>query len=282
MGESRKCWICGSFPDSAEHRIKKSDIVSKYGKDNYKGDNSLCIVSYDDKRDVVQDGNNATVTISQDAVQGANSNLLKYDKILCSNCNNARTQPFDKAYEEFITYLNENESEIVHKRFIDFHKIYGDDFENKQRNLYKYFVKSFGCRLAHFNHDNHPVPSDMVELLGLDSFQTKLRLNFSVNEDKLCLGRLDSDLKKIIGNTNIRTNQSYMDGMNDVKFYLYSEYYDWLHINYYYNEFPDGNLGSTWVADNQFIYLGSFYSNLSDEKRQEAYDKARIRSMSDV
>lgn len=280
MGESRKCWICDSLADSAEHRIKKSDIVSKYGKDNYKGDNSLCIVSYDDKRDVIQDGTNATVTSRKDIVQGANSNLLKYDKILCSHCNNARTQPFDKAYEAFIAYFNENESEIAHKRFIDFRKIYGDDFENEQRNLYKYFVKSFGCRLAHFNH---PIPSDMVELLGLDSFSTKLRLNFSVNEDILYLGRLDSDLKKIIGNGDIKTNQSYIDRINDVKFYLYSEYYDWLHIDYYYNVLPNGNLDLTWAADDQFIYLGSFYSSeLSDEERQEAYNKARTRNMSDA
>lgn len=209
--------------------VQKSDIVSKYGGDSYKGDSGLCIVSDNCKRNI----------------QGANSNLLKYDKILCSHCNNTRTQPFDKVYEEFITYLNENESEIVHKRFIDFHKIYGDDFENKQRNLYKYFVKSFGCRLAHFNH---PIPSDMVELLGLDSFQTKLRLNFSVNEDKLYLGRLDVNLKNIIGNGKIETNQIYIDG----------------------------NLGSTWVADNKFIYLGSFYSNLSDEMRQGCIIKQEL------
>ena len=250
---NKKCWICGEQADSREHKIKKSDIISKYGKGTYKGSDELHI--YEENKDGRM-------------IRGANSTLLKYDNILCSYCNNTKTQPFDKAYEKFIAYINKNS--ILHKRFINFYDIYKDDFKKEQLNLYKYFVKSFGCRLAHIKC---PIPQDMVDLLDLDNFETGLRLTFAVNEDKLYFGNLDLDLTKMIGNGDIFCNQSFIDGTSDIKYYTYTEYYDWLHINYYYNQLPDGNLGSTWIADNQFIYLGSFYSALTDDMRQDLYRK---------
>ena len=252
--DSSRCWICGSLADSKEHRIKRSDIVSKYGNGSYKGHDELIILSSGQER----------------IIQGSKSNLLKYNKNLCANCNNTKTQPFDKAYSKFIDYFNKHKIEVSHKRFIDFSKVYDNNFEEGQRNLYKYLVKSFACRLAHFGH---PIPKDMIELLDIDNFKTALILNFSINEDKLHFGNLDNDLSNIIGNGDIYTNQSFVDGTGEIESYRYSEFYDYLTINYSYNCFVDGNLGSTWVADSQFIYLGSFYSNLTDEMRQEMHDK---------
>ena len=251
----RKCWICGEKGDSKEHRIKKSDIVSKYGKGSYQKENKISFYQ---------------MPLDGRMIMGANSNLLKYDNILCSKCNNSKTQPFDKAYEKFIKYINKNKDTILYKRFINFSDIYQEDMERGQRNLYKYFIKSFGCRLAHFGH---PIPQDMIDLLDLDKFKTGLRLNFAVNEDKLYFGNLDNNFRNMIGNGDIFCNQSFVDKTADIEYYTYSEYYDWLHINYYYNQFPDGNLGSTWVADNQFIYLGSFYSALTDKDREEMRKK---------
>jgi len=250
----KRCWICGDLANSGEHRIKKGDIVSKYGKGSYVGADKVCIVKGSKIKEI----------------HGAKSDLLKYEEVLCSKCNNTNSQPFDKAYEKFIDYIDQNKAEILYKRCIDFYKVYGDNFEKEQRNLYKYFVKSFGCRLSYFGHY---IPRDMIELLDLDSFQTGLRLNFSINEDKLLFGRLDDDMARIIGNGNLYTNQGYANKTSDMKFYLYDEFYDWLHINYYYNYIADGSLGSIWVADNQFIYLGSFYSSLTGEMRKEVYDK---------
>ena len=71
-----------------------------------------------------------------------------------------------------------------------------------------------------------------------------------------------------LGNGEIGVNQSYLDGTNKVLFYTYSEFYDWLHIYYWYDYPPDANLGSIWVADNQFIYFGSF-APLNDKQREE-------------
>ncbi len=41
----KKCWICADIANSKEHKIKKSDIIKKYGKGNYRGDNEVCIIS---------------------------------------------------------------------------------------------------------------------------------------------------------------------------------------------------------------------------------------------
>jgi hypothetical protein len=83
------CWICNKIADSAEHRIKKSDLVSLHGSGSYKGENALFLV---------REG-------KQTPIQGPNSKVVKYRKNLCSTCNNSYTQPFDKAYECFVDYL---------------------------------------------------------------------------------------------------------------------------------------------------------------------------------
>jgi 5-methylcytosine-specific restriction endonuclease McrA len=78
------CWICGELADSAEHKIKKSDIVKINGTGSSKKGEVL-----------LQQGDSLL------PLQGSNSKLVKYDKILCSSCNNGFTQPFDKAHECF-------------------------------------------------------------------------------------------------------------------------------------------------------------------------------------
>ena len=186
------------------------------------------------------------------SLQSHNSKLLK-SKVLCKNCNSTRTQPYDRAYERFIQYITQNKEEIIHKRFIDFSIVYGDDWGREQVNLYKYFVKSFGTRLAHYNK---PIPEDMIDLFDKETFQTALRITFAVNENILNMNR-DKNIQGGIGNGSIQVNQSYTDGTNDIIYYLYSEYYDWLDIYYYYNHNTNGALGSTWVGDMQFVYLGS-------------------------
>ena len=38
-----------------------------------------------------------------------------------------------------------NEPLVLHRRIIDFKEVYGDSFEDSQRDLFKYFVKSFAA-----------------------------------------------------------------------------------------------------------------------------------------
>ena len=58
------------------------------------------------------------------------------------------------------------------------------DFDEGQLNVFKYFVKSLGCRLVDAGEE---VPRDLVTLLRLERFMTKLVITFCVNEDLLLL-----------------------------------------------------------------------------------------------
>jgi hypothetical protein len=98
------CWICSAPADSGEHRMKKSDMVRAYGKGPYRGGAAPVHVF---------DG-------VQTAIQGPRSNTLKYEPSLCHNCNTTRTQTFDRAYDQFISWVLTNEDVVLTKRFINF------------------------------------------------------------------------------------------------------------------------------------------------------------------
>src|ERR1019366_6324802 len=121
----KNCWICGKFSQTGEHRIKKSDLVERFGKGPYRGTDAPVHIKSGRIRDI----------------QGPASALVKYDKNLCANCNNTFTQAFDKAYEGFIAWIAKNKSEVIKRRVIDFEVVYGSDWETKQRNLFRYFAK---------------------------------------------------------------------------------------------------------------------------------------------
>ena len=74
----RSCWICGAPADSREHKIKRSDLVREFGDGPYRDDDTLIhFMDGQDPRDL----------------QGPNAKRLKYDPVLCGDCNSARSQP---------------------------------------------------------------------------------------------------------------------------------------------------------------------------------------------
>ncbi|MCP4459237.1 MAG: hypothetical protein GY816_14640 [Cytophagales bacterium] len=252
------CWICNNAEASTkEHIIKKSDIKRAFGGGSYNGDNAPVHV----KKGTIK------------PIQGANSKFLKYSESLCQYCNGAFTQPFDFAYDIFIEFVYENESSILRKRCIDFTEIYGEKCEDGLVNLYKYFAKSFGCRLV---DAGEPVPNDVRELLYEKTFKTGLRLSFSVNEDILILPSEHRD--GFIGKGGLL---AWLDKDHNGKAigYQWSEHVSWLLVSFWYNVHPDGNLGSTWVADNQFVYLGCTLP-LNDEQRE--YGKNKVKELSNT
>lgn len=224
------CWICGAAANSAEHRIKRSDLTRVYGKGPYKGQAALAHV----RGGVVS------------PIQGPNSGKIKYEQSLCHDCNTGRTQAHDRAYERFIEWVMSNETVVLRKRQLDFEEIYGPDWEEQQRNLFKYCVKSFGCRLV---DAKQVVPKDLVDLLPKKTFRTALKVTFAVNEDVLLMPKQDRD--GLIGKGGVGLVSSEPNG------YICVEYVSWLRIHYWYFCHPYGGLGSTWIADAQYVYLGS-------------------------
>jgi hypothetical protein len=252
---SLTCWICGAAANSAEHRLKKSDLVRAHGRGPYMGLSALAHVR----------GQQETL------IQGPGSKHIKYAPSLCAYCNNTRTQPFDRAYEQFITWaLDQNEESILKKRFINFAEVFGSNWPNLQCDLYKYFAKSFGCRLI---DAGITVPVDVVDLMGKDRFQTGLRLTLAVNEDILLMPH--SDRNGFIGKSDL-FGWSAPEETGTYDSFTWNEHVSWLTTCYWYNKVPDGSYGSTWVADCQYLYFGSF-APLDNESRLEFIEKVNSR-----
>ena len=249
------CWICGAEADSSEHIFKKSDLVRAHGRGPYRGPSALAHVRAD----------------VQCLVQGPNAKRVKYGHSLCHSCNTAFSQPFDQAYDTFVSWLDNNEGIVLGHRFVDFAEVYGPEYEVAQRNLYKYFAKAFGCRVV---DAGFAVQADVVQLLGRDSFRTGLRLTFAVNEDVLIMPPYDR--RGFIGKGDLLVWAPRNDPTLPTGF-TWDEHISWFTVCYWYNEQPDGCFGSTWVADSQFLYLGSF-APLNPEMRVELKEKARLRT----
>jgi hypothetical protein len=243
---STSCWICSAIADSAEHRIKKTDLVRAYGRGPYRGPSAPVHVR------------GGVIT----PVQGPGSARVKYEPSLCRKCNTTTTQPFDNAYDRFVTWVYSNEEAVLQSRVVDFEEIYGSTFEEGQRNLFKYFVKSFGCRLV---ESGQSVPQDLIALLSVESFTTALKISMVVNEDALLLPRPTRD--RFIGKGALVASLKKSDP-SIVHGYTWDEYFSWCTVFYWYAVEPEPNLGSPWIADAQHLRLGRV-SPLSAEARAE-------------
>lgn len=81
-------------------------------------------------------------------VRGARADVLKWEPNLCQQCNNARSQPFDRAYIALLEHLDEHEADVGGTGIFRFSDVYGADWELGRANLIKYWVKHIGCRAA--------------------------------------------------------------------------------------------------------------------------------------
>lgn len=197
-------------------------------------------------------------------VPSSNSKILKYEPIICSKCNNDTSQSWDKAYEIFEKWVFENSKIIFKNRFIPLELVYGtDEFSYQCPNLYKYFVKAFGCRLA---SSGASVPKDLVKLLSKKYFVTKLRLCFAINETTFAMEPDDRD--NFIGVGDItRIDSKSRGAMNRYSWYINL---GWLRIWFFYNyDIPCG-LGAPWTSDSACLYLGVFQSASLDELIENA------------
>lgn len=159
------CWICGSIADSQEHRHKKTDIKREFVGTSPKGER-VGLLSKD----------NSTFEI-----QGPDSKRLKFKHVICQNCNNNFSKPFDLAYVKFINYILENVDELMKNRKINFLSIFHQNTIEQIRNLYKYYLKHLGCRLS---ENNIEVSIPLVDFInGKTDVLNDLLLRFEVNYD---------------------------------------------------------------------------------------------------
>lgn len=95
-------------------------------------------------------------------LRGPNANAIKFPPSLCRNCNNARSAPFDEAYDTFTARIWVDPDHF-RGRWLNWRTIFDDDAELQTWNLCRYYVKNFACRIAETGFD---VPTEMVAFLN--------------------------------------------------------------------------------------------------------------------
>jgi len=228
------CWICNDNANTGEHKVKKSTLNKIF---RHEFNNNEMFHYKNDK---------------YTKIQGVNSKKVKYTNNLCAKCNNQLTQPFDIAYDIFFDYIVENYNLISKVRMIDFFDIYGGNFPIMQSDLFKYFIKIFGCDLSDSNFN---VPEDLIELLGEELFRTRAKISLSINEDII---NIDKPTEAIYGIGSLITSQENIKTRKEINtFYSFSITLSYISVNIFYNCSADIGLGSEWIADKRYLYLGS-------------------------
>lgn len=98
------------------------------------------------------------------------------------------------------------------------------------------------------------MPNDVAGLLGQERFRTALRISMSVDERVLLAPLRQRD--GLFGKDTVRSGFWELD-VDENRAFTWSESVSWLTVMYWYNYPPDVTKGSTWIADNAIVYLGS-------------------------
>ena len=125
-----KCWICGGDGTTGEHLIKASDLKSHFK-----------VISQE--KPVYHN----TFEKKNTLVKSVKSDKLKSDALICPNCNNNLSQPYDRSWETLSNYLRANWSKSVNAGVIPLNEVFKNNIEESMLNVHLLFVKIFGCRI---------------------------------------------------------------------------------------------------------------------------------------
>ncbi len=221
-----KCWICGSIADSKEHRYKKTDIKREFINTGPKGDR-VGVISND--TDFIE-------------IQGPNSERLKFDKVICKQCNNKFTQPFDNAYDKFILFILNNIQLLTKCKSIDFSSIFPNNTKNETNNLFKYLIKHFGCRLA---ENNFMILEDLVDFInGRTPYLTSLIIRFEADYSLYAILKKLKDEDFMYSNL-YKGSLGYINNLNnpDQIHAIYTSYTNqWFKIHFVYSDIFESDI----------------------------------------
>lgn len=146
---SDRCWWCDDMATTEEHRIKASTLRR--------------VAKLDDG--TVTPGNVFKKSSDYEATLHSlkKGTQVRWRKNLCGNCNNSKSQPFDRAYDDFEAFLVEHIDVMSAWERLDWQTVYGSDWREKARNLARYFSKQLGCMLATYQLQ---VPAELVQFLN--------------------------------------------------------------------------------------------------------------------
>jgi hypothetical protein len=149
--EGQCYWCRQREANSREHKFKRSDLVREHGRGELRGE-----------RTIVKYGAEGSLDI-----RSTKSAALKFRPSLCAECNNARSQPIDAAYDRFVDGVLDNEKKILAERKIDLEEIFGAEWQPAAADTHRYYVKHALCRLVESHRDPGEVelPADALAFL---------------------------------------------------------------------------------------------------------------------
>lgn len=127
------CWWCGQVANSGEHKFKRTDLIRAYGAGPWKGKSAVThIVDGEEGRDL----------------QSAGAARVKFSKVLCSDCNSARSQSFDFAYDKFAEYFVSAHERIWVAGNFSWSEIFGSDWKDGRNLVTAYWLKAYRLPLC--------------------------------------------------------------------------------------------------------------------------------------
>jgi hypothetical protein len=137
------CWICNrNEANSGEHKTKRSDLAAVLGSPTQDGP----FYFHDLER-------------RNKPVKSLDAKILKAPIRICQECNTARTQPHDRAWEDMSDQLRDRR--LVIGRWVRANRIFRHDTRRQMINVHLFFLKLFGCMLCEAKASGHDVPIDI-------------------------------------------------------------------------------------------------------------------------
>jgi hypothetical protein len=173
----KTCWICGGEAGSGEHKTKRSDLAAIFREPSPATPLRLHTASRKNQR-----------------IASFNSDKLKFPDRICHFCNTARTQPYDRAWQQMSSWLWLRAPSLRPGAIVRANRIFPHDTGRKMRDVQLYFCKLFGCLILEGG-----VPIDTASFskaIMSGSFHPDLYLKFTLDNPGTALaGRTDLHLQ---------------------------------------------------------------------------------------
>lgn len=121
------------------------------------------------------------------------SEAVRFGTEMCRACNGARSQPFDRAYDEYVDFLWAHGDEMWFWDGIPMPAVFGHKWSSKQLDLARYFAKHFGSRIV---DEGLEVPPGLIDFMNGGSKPRNVSMCFAKRED---LWELHKGLQGITG-----------------------------------------------------------------------------------
>jgi hypothetical protein len=100
---------------------------------------------------------------------------------MCTRCNNVRSQPFDAAWDRFVSYLVDHEAEILARRSLDLHAAFATNWASRATDVERYLVKHLVCRIVYQLPGPIRLDRELLEFLDGGTYPDALELDLCID-----------------------------------------------------------------------------------------------------